>query len=84
MTVPHYPVLCRCGGPATHKVAARWSDGATVEWKTYSLCCATCLDAEVASAHARRAACKLTHGETLDELRAFEHAGPGVGPPRSH
>ena len=67
MTVPPYTVLCDCGAPATHKVAANWSDGIVVELKTYALCCQACAGGALESAVKRRAACQLTHGETLDQ-----------------
>ena len=39
-----YLVCCTgCGRPAGFKVAARWSDGATAELKTYALGCEGCL-----------------------------------------
>ena len=79
-----YPVVCQaagCDNPATHKIAARWSDGFTTELKTYSLTCAGCLAAELAAATAKQQACRLTIGETLDRPAVYERvAGPaGVG-----
>ena len=79
MTVPAYPVTCGCGAAATHKIAARWSDGVTVELKTYALCCANCAEAELASALTRRAACRLTHGETLELPGVLVRAEVGGG-----
>ena len=70
----NYPVLCACGTAATHKIAASWSDGSIVELKTYALCCAECIDEELASAVTRRAACRLTHGETLEQPAVFERS----------
>jgi hypothetical protein len=64
-----YPVVCYtpgCNAPAVYKIAARWSDGTTNELKTYALTCAACLAKSFASAVAKRAACRLTAGETLD------------------
>lgn len=69
MPMSPYPVLCYaqgCGRPATFKIAARWSDGATHELKTYSLACPDCLDQLLAVAKAKRTACRLAQGETLE------------------
>lgn len=68
---------CDCGEAATHKVAARWSDGVTVELKTYGLCCAACLPGALQSAAARWVGCRLTHGETLGPPAALERTAPG-------
>lgn len=77
--MPPYPVLCYAAGcphPAAFKVAARWSDGVTAELKTYSLACPTCLPKLFAAAVAKRAACRLAPGETLDEPGVYElHRG---------
>jgi hypothetical protein len=77
--MPPYPVLCYrlgCRCPAIYKVAARWSDGVTEELKTYSLCCAKCLPKLFHQAQARRAACRLAPGETIDQPGIFEvHRG---------
>ncbi|MDB5307912.1 MAG: hypothetical protein JWO38_2114 [Gemmataceae bacterium] len=73
--MPPYPVLCYapgCPGPAAFKVAARWSDGLTHELKTYSLACPDCLGPLFAGARAKRAACRLAPGETLDEAGIYE------------
>lgn len=70
-----YPVICYapgCGLPAEFKIAARWSDGQTQELKTYSLTCSSCLAEQYASAVARRGACRLAPGETLDVPAVFE------------
>jgi hypothetical protein len=79
MPMPPYPVLCYrtgCQCPAIYKVAARWSDGVTEELKTYSLCCAECLPKLFHLAQARRAACRLAPGETIDPPAIFEvHRG---------
>ncbi len=72
-----YPVLCYrsgCGRPAVYKIAARWSDGVTQELKTYSLACADCLAEQYARSRAKRAACRLAPGETLDEPGVYELA----------
>lgn len=72
-----YPVLCYaagCEAPAVYKVAARWTDGTTAELKTYALSCAKCLAKAFASAVAKRAACRLTVGETLDAPGVYELA----------
>jgi hypothetical protein len=75
MPMPLYEVLCgpnTCGRPAVFKIAAAWSDGVTSELKTYSVCCAECLPRQLAAARRRRAECRLTLGETLDELGVYE------------
>jgi len=64
-----YPLICQqrdCGRPATHKIAARWSDGATGELKTYALCCEACLLESYRRSRATQAACRLAAGETLE------------------
>lgn len=79
MPMRPYPVLCYspgCGRPAAYKIAACWSDGATRELKTYSLACPDCLPALFAAAEAKLAACRLTHGETLEVPGVYElHRG---------
>ena len=75
MPMSPYPVLCYsagCSAPAVYKVAARWSDGTTAELKTYSLACAACLAKLFASAVAKRAACRLAPGESLDSPGVYE------------
>ncbi len=75
MPMSPYPVRCYaagCDGPATFKVAARWSDGVTHELKTYSLACSECLPELFADAVRRRAACRLTVGETADEVGVYD------------
>jgi hypothetical protein len=70
-----YPVTCYgpgCGAPAVFKVAARWTDGATAELKTYALSCPGCLPALLAGAAARRAACRLAPSEALDAPGVYE------------
>ena len=77
-----YPVTCQaagCGCPATHKIAAAWSDGFTTELKTYSLTCAACLPAEWAAARVTQRACRLTAGETLGEPAVFERVSGAGG-----
>lgn len=66
MAAFRYTVRCRCGAPATHKVAAGWSDGQTAELKTYGLVCAACLPAKLAEAQVKHAACRRAEGETLE------------------
>ena len=75
MPMSPYPVICYtpgCGAPAVFKIAARWSDGSTHELKTYALTCPECLAASFAAAVAKRAACRLTIGETLDAPGVYE------------
>lgn len=77
MPMSPYPVLCYaagCSAHAAYKVAARWSDGTTAELKTYSLACAACLPKLFASAVAKRAACLLAPGETLEAPGIYELA----------
>ena len=71
-----YPVCCTaCGQPAGFKVAARWSDGATAELKTYALSCQPCLAVQLAKARVRWAACRRAEGETLDLPAVYERDG---------
>src|SRR5690349_9671369 len=75
MPMSPYPVLCYaagCSAPAAYKVAARWSDGTTAELKTYALACPACLPKLFASAQAKRAACRLAPGETLEAPGVYE------------
>ena len=55
-----------CARPAVYKIAARWSDGATEELKTYALACAECLPAAYRASKQKQAACRLAPGETLE------------------
>lgn len=76
-----FPYRISCQGPscaheARYKVAARWSDGFTWEWKTYALLCADCLSAGYAQAVAKRQNCRLAPGESLDSPAILELA-PG-------
>jgi hypothetical protein len=77
--MPPYPVLCyaaNCSNLAAFKVAARWSDGIMDELKTYYLSCPDCLTRLYASAVAKRVACRLVPGESLDAPAIFElHRG---------
>ncbi|MGE3806042.1 MAG: hypothetical protein AB7K24_15335, partial [Gemmataceae bacterium] len=44
--MPSYRIVCYtpgCGKEAVYKIAARWSDGATEELKTYACTCEACL-----------------------------------------
>lgn len=72
-----YPLSCQrtdCGRPALYKIAARWSDGATEELKTYALCCATCLPDIYRLSRQKQAACRLAAGETLEPPGIYELA----------
>ncbi len=74
MPMPHYPVTCSrpdCAAAARVKIAARWSDGTTHELKTYYLTCAACAPELLPAARAKRKACRLTVGETLDEPAVY-------------
>jgi hypothetical protein len=69
MPMPPYPVICyaaKCSNLAEFKVASRWSDGVTDELKTYFLSCHGCLAKLYTAALAKRAACRLAPGETLE------------------
>ena len=73
--MPPYPVLCYaegCTREAAYKIAARWSDGVTRELKTYFLACPECVAKLYPIAKRKKAACRLTAGETLDEPQVFE------------
>lgn len=75
MPMPPYPVHCYapgCPQLAAYKIAARWSDGLTHELKTYFLSCPECLPALFARARAKRTACRLAPGETLEDLGVYE------------
>lgn len=75
MPMSPYPVICYapgCNEPAVHKIAARWSDGTTNELKTYALTCSACLANQFAAAVAKRLACRLTVGETLDAPGVYD------------
>jgi hypothetical protein len=79
MPMPPYPVICYasgCRNKASFKVAAQWSDGITHELKTYYLACPDCLADLHVRARAKRAACRLAPGETLEEPGIYElHRG---------
>lgn len=63
-----YPIVCdgkHCSRPAVFKVASRWSDEFTWEWKTYGLVCRDCLDPMYESALIRQKACSMAPGESL-------------------
>jgi hypothetical protein len=69
MAMPPYPIYCYtkgCKNLATHKIAARWSDGMVSELKTYGLCCADCLPTTFRASRARQKMSRLVAGETLD------------------
>lgn len=75
--MPSYPVLCYtpgCGKPAVYKIAARWSDGATEELKTYSLCCAGCLAGAFRRGQEKQVACRRAPGEVLEPPGIYELA----------
>lgn len=75
MPMPPYPVLCyaaKCPNLAAFKVAARWSDGVTDELKTYYLSCPDCLAKLYAAALAKRTACRLASGESLEAPGIYE------------
>ena len=75
MPMPPYPILCYtrgCGQVARYKIAARWSDGATQELKTYALTCAKCLAESFRQIRRKQAACRFAPGETLEAPGIYE------------
>ena len=69
MPMPPYQIPCHtkdCKHPAHYKIAAKWSDGAVSELKTYGLCCEECLPKWLRRGRESQKACRLTPGETLD------------------
>jgi hypothetical protein len=75
--MPPYPVLCytpQCGQRAQYKIAARWSDGATQELKTYALTCAACLAKSFQRSLVQQAVCRLAPGESLEVPGIYELA----------
>src|SRR5258708_4631422 len=61
-----YPITCTqpgCPRLAVYKIAARWSDGATEELKTYALCCAKCLSEVFRQSVQKNAAWRRVRGE---------------------
>src|SRR5438552_2097820 len=74
MPMPPYPIYCYtkgCKNLAAYKIAATWSDGLQSELKTFGLCCADCLRAWFEKSLAKRAACRLAAGETLETPGIF-------------
>jgi hypothetical protein len=64
-----YPILCTrkgCKRLAVYKIAARWSDGATEELKTYALCCAECLTEAYRGSFEKNRACRRAREEILE------------------
>lgn len=61
-----------CPQLAAFKIAARWSDGVTDELKTYYLACADCRPRLFQMARAKRDACRLAPGETLEPPGVYE------------
>ena len=75
MAMPPYPIYCYapgCKNLATHKIAARWSDGVATELKTYGLCCDSCLPAWFHQSRAKQQAGRLLPGETLEPCGIFQ------------
>ncbi len=75
MPMSPYPLVCYAAGclaAAAYKIAAKWSDGVTTELKTYALSCESCLARQFAAAGAKRSACRLAAGETLDAPGVYE------------
>lgn len=74
MAMPPYPIYCYtkgCKNLATHKIAARWSDGKVSELKTYGLSCADCLPQSFRASRARQKMSRLVPGETLEECGIY-------------
>ena len=69
MPMPSYPIYCHtktCKNLASHKIAARWSDGVRSELKTYGLCCEECLPVWFRGSRDKQKHCRLAPGETLE------------------
>ncbi len=80
MAMPPYPIYCYtpgCKNLATHKIAARWSDGVVAELKTYGLCCETCLPDWFKKSRAKQQLSRLVPGESLDPCGIY-HLRHGV------
>jgi hypothetical protein len=60
-----------CQAPASHKVAAVWSDGRFSELKTYGHACAKHLGAIFRAAEERRAAYKPDPNEAVEEIGIY-------------
>ncbi len=70
-----YRIHCQnqpCPEEALYKVASRWSDGFTWEWKTYGLYCETCILNGFGGGLARQKACAFARGENLDKPMILE------------
>lgn len=77
LMMPPYPIYCfssRCGKHAVYKIAARWSDGATEELKTYALCCDGCLAEWYERSLHKQALCRRAAGETLEPPGVYKLA----------
>src|SRR5438270_5809280 len=73
--MPRYEVRCTqpgCSHSAVYKIAARWSDGATEELKTYALCCAGCLPEVFRQSVQKNAVCRRARGETLEQPGIYQ------------
>ena len=75
MAMPPYPIYCYtkgCKNLATHKIAARWSDGVVSELKTYGLCCNDCLPAWFRRSRVKQQTSHLLPGETLEPSGIYQ------------
>jgi hypothetical protein len=75
MAMPPYPIYCYtkgCKNLATHKIAARWSDGVAAELKTYGLCCDACLPTWFRQSRAKQQSAHLAPGETLEPCGIYQ------------
>lgn len=70
-----YRIYCQgkpCPVEARYKVASRWSDGFTWEWKTYGLYCETCVLKGFTCGLAHQKVCAFARGENLDKPMILE------------
>jgi hypothetical protein len=72
-----YRVVCYrspCQHEAKYKIASRWSNGHSEEFKTYGLACADCLRPLLLSALKRRSLCRLHPDEIQEAPQIFSLA----------
>ena len=71
----HYTPVCDvegCAQPASHKIAAPWSDGPLRELKNYGVACLEHADLLLDRAVRKREALRLSPGETLGDVQLYE------------
>jgi hypothetical protein len=61
------------------KIASHWSDGHTIELKTYALACPACQDGLLQLAREKQSRCRLAPGERLDPPQVFDLRGAQLG-----